>query len=269
MNDARTGRDVEATVRVERRGRVHVVMIERNGRRNAFDDAMIERFREVLGDLAGSSPRAAVLASAGQESFSAGYDIRCIDPSTQDDLPLPDERFARATRALESLGCPVVAALEGDAFGGGLELAAACDLRVAAPEIRLAMTPVRLGLVYNPAGIARFLDRFGGATTRRLFLTAEPIGAEEALRLGLVDEIVPAPRVLKRAIELAGTIAGNAPLAVRGTLAAIRALERRRPLGEEDRRRVEELRRRAWSSADLRRALEAFAEKKKPDFRGQ
>lgn len=73
----------------------------------------------------------------------------------------------------------------------------------------------------------------------------------------------------RRAIELAEAIAGNAPLAVRGTLEVIRALERRRPLGEEDRRRVEELRRSAWSSADLRRAVEAFAEKKKPDFCGE
>jgi enoyl-CoA hydratase/carnithine racemase len=83
MNDARTGGDAEATLRAERSGRVHVVVIDRRGRRNAFDDALIERFCELVGALADSSPRAAVLASAGSESFSAGYDIRCIDPAAR------------------------------------------------------------------------------------------------------------------------------------------------------------------------------------------
>ena len=123
----------------------------------------------------------------------------------------------------------MVAALNGHAIGGGLELALACDLRVAAAGARLGMPPARLGLVYSYTGLRRFLDAIGGARTRELFLTARLLGAEEALGWGLVNEVVPAEELAARGVALAAEVAALSPLSVRGNKRVLRAL-RRRPI---------------------------------------
>src|SRR5581483_3651739 len=107
--------------------------------------------------------------------------------------------------------------LNGVAIGGGCELAATCDLRVAHPSVTLTMPPVRLGLVYSARGLRRFVALCGASRTRELFLTAEPVDAERALAWGLVDRVVPREQVLESALGLAGAIAKGAPLAVRWT----------------------------------------------------
>ena len=204
---------------------VATITIRRDKRRNALDDRAIRILSEKLREL--STPpgrtRAAVLAGGGDGPFCAGYDISGIDPDQPGDLPLPDERFSALVREVERAAFPVVAALTGDAFGGGLDLALACDYRVARSDIRMAMTPCRLGLVYSQEGLGRFLRKIGGLLTRRLFLTAAPNDAAEALGLGLVDELAENP--VTRATEVARTMAENAPLAVAGTKALIARVE--------------------------------------------
>ena len=118
---------------------------------------------------------------------------------------------------------PVVAAMGGHAFGGGLELALACDLRVCASRARLGMPPARLGVVYSPSGLRRFVDAIGVARTRELFLTARPVGADEALAWGLVNEVVE--DVPARSVALASEIAALAPLSLRGNKRVLRALD--------------------------------------------
>ena len=124
--------------------------------------------------------------------FSAGYDI--ADLSTEHlaeaAAELLTHPFEAALAALDAVEVPVVAALGGHAFGGGLELAVACDLRVCAPAARLGMPPARLGVVYSHTGLRRFVDAIGSARTRELFLTARPVDAAEALSWGLVNEVV-------------------------------------------------------------------------------
>jgi enoyl-CoA hydratase/carnithine racemase len=248
---------------------VFLVAIERPEAKNAFDAELIDLFVESLGEVAALSPRAVVITGTG-DVFSAGYDIHDIDPSASEGAPLPDVLFERVIRAVEEMPCPVVAALNGHAFGGGLDLALACDLRLAVKTAKLAMTPCRLGLVYSPSGISRFMSKLGGTLTRRLFFTARPMTAAEAQALGLI-EVVPKPlELLPAALELAGKIARNAPLAVRGTRETILALERSAALSlsGETRAVIEEHRQRAFRSHDLKEGLAAFAEKRKPHFSG-
>jgi len=249
--------------------RVCILTLNRPERRNALDDLAIDAFESAAARIASQNPAVVIVRGAGEAGFCAGYDIAGIDPDVGGDRPLPDERFARAIRALEGIGCPAIAAMSGDAFGGGLDLAAACDLRVAAPEIRLAMTPARLGLVYNLEGVARIASRLGPSVARRLFLLALPITGEEAHRLGAVDFLVERDRVLATARELASVIRQNAPLAVRGNLAMLRAALGPTAVGSSQLHELDEWRLEAWRSQDLREALVAFADKRDPVFQGR
>lgn len=256
---------MRSAIRMERHGDVAKVIIDREDRLNAFDDELIRSFVDLLEklDKEDRPPRAAVLTGAGETSFCAGYDINCIDPDQSLDDPFPDDRFERAVRAVESFGAPVVAALNGNAFGGGLDLALACDFRFAGPDVKLAMTPAKLGLVYSRSGISRFVRRIGPGLTGRLFLTAAPIDAREALELGLVDGVVEKEAVLPRAMQTANEIAKNSPLAVQWTRRTIQAVASNAPEESELWAEIATMRNLALRSEDLRKALAEFVYKKK------
>lgn len=253
-----------------REGSVFLVAIDRPEAKNAFDRALVERFVARLAGIAAAAPRAVVITGAG-DAFSAGFDVNGIDPDQGAGEPLPDARFEPVVRAVEALPCPSVAAVNGDAFGGGLDLALACDLRLAAPGARLAMTPCRLGLVYSPSGIARLLWKLGPTAARRLLFTAQPIGAAEAAALGAVEVVDPPGELLPAALALAARIAQNAPLAVAGTRRTILALEEAavRSLSDEARALIDAARSGAFRSADLREGRAAFLAKRPPLFSGK
>jgi len=259
----------DGRILVEVAGHVATVTIDRPDRKNAFDDPMIAAFAIALDRLGGSGARAVVVTGAGDAAFCAGYDIGCIDPDQPEELPHPDERFERVVTAVRELPCPVVCAMGGDAFGGGMDLALSCDLLLASPAARMAMTPCRLGLVYSASGLTRFISRVGAHLTRRVFLTGAPIDAAEAHRLGIVDELVEREGLNARAMELALVIARNAPLSVSGIRRAIRASEAAVAMDPAAAARRRSDRLAALRSADLREALAAFAARREPVFRSE
>lgn len=254
---------MSARIRIEHDGHLAFAILCRKERRNALDDAMIAELGAALSGAAQAGPAALVLTGEGESAFSAGYDLACIEPGQPVDDPLPDDRFAPAVQAVLDFPAPVIAVLNGDAFGGGLDLALAADFRLAHPAVRVGMTPVRLGLVYNARGLARFIGRLGPQTARRLFLLGEPMDAATALRLGIIDEVVPIGGLLRRARELAASVAQGAPLAVAGTRRAIRLLESGTSPSAEDLREIERQRRAAFSSPELALRLAAFRDRPK------
>jgi len=242
--------------------------IANEAKRNALDHEILDALAEALGAL---EARCLIITATGT-TFSAGYDIGALSGETfaRDAEAIVAHPFAAAIEALDAHPFPVLAALNGHAIGGGLELALSCDLRICSDAARLGMPPARLGLVYSHTGLRKFLDAVGAPRTRELFFTARTISAAEALDWGLVGEVLPAGDVAARAVELAAEIAANAPLSLVGNKRVIRELLAARgaldPAVEEE---LVALRDACFGSEDFREGVRAFAEKRAPRWRGR
>jgi enoyl-CoA hydratase/carnithine racemase len=238
--------------------------ISNPAKRNALDRGVLDGLVSGLGSALDA--RCVILTGEGSV-FSAGYDIADLAPErlAEEAAELLTHPFEAALAALDAVPVPVVAALGGHAFGGGLELAVACDLRVCAPGARLGMPPARLGVVYSHTGLRRFVDAIGSARTRELFLTARPVSAEEALRWGLVNEVVE--DVAARAVTLASEIAALSPLSLRGNKRVLQALIP--PLDPALEAELHASRDAAFRSEDFAEGVRAFSEKRAPEWRGR
>jgi len=228
------------------------------------DDLVVldETFTRIDRD---ASIRVLVLTGTGK-SFSSGYHIGAL-VERHGGTPAPREEvsFETVVDRLEALRVPTIAALQGSVYGGATDLALACDFRIGVAGMRMLMPAARLGIVYYPSGIERYVSRLGVAAAKRLFLTAEPIAAEEMRRIGYLDEIVPPEELDARVDALAATLAGNAPIALAGLKRAINEAAAARL----DRDALAAARARAAASEDHAEALKAWSEKRKPVFKGQ
>ena len=244
------------------------LVISNPAKRGALDQSILDRFVELLPQLQARC----VIVTGRDRTFSAGYDIGDLpagDPE-QEASKLVAHPFTAALEAIEAFPYPTIAALNGHTIGGGLELAVSCDLRLAAAEIRLAMPPAKLGLVYSHTGIRKFIDTVGAPRTRELFFSAAPIDAETAAAWGLVNRVVPADRLADEALELARTIAGNAPLSQTGNKRVINAvLASGATLAGEVERELIQLRAEGVASEDFREGVRAFAAKRPPEWTGR
>jgi enoyl-CoA hydratase/carnithine racemase len=235
-------------------------------RRGALDHEILDALAAHARTL---DARCLVIRGSG-EVFSAGYDIGNLEePGFEESAErLVAHPFQEAIEALDSYPYPVLAALNGHAIGGGLELVLTCDIRIAARGIRVGMPPAKLGLIYSHTGLARFIDVCGVANTAQLFFVGANVDAERALAMGLVNELVDPSELDARALELASEIASNAPLSLAGNKRIIRAL-RERPLPQEVERELVELRESCFRSEDFREGVRSFAEKRPPVWRGR
>jgi enoyl-CoA hydratase/carnithine racemase len=247
--------------------------ISNPAKRHALDHPILDAITATLSELASPQSQArCVLVTGAHGMFSAGYDIAEIP---DDEFEARAERlvahpFTEAIDALAAFPYPTLASLPGHTIGGGLELALACDLRVAEREIRLGMPPAKLGLVYSHTGLRRFLDAIGAARTRELFLLGSYVDAPTALAWGLVNRLASAAELEAATLELAAELAGNAPLSQLGNKRVIAELLRAEgqldPRVEEE---LMELRRASFASEDMREGMRAFAEKRTPRWQGR
>jgi enoyl-CoA hydratase/carnithine racemase len=242
-------------------------------KRNALDQGILDAISTILGEDASprSETRCAVITGS-DGMFSAGYEIGEISNGRfqEEAERLVAHPFTEAIEALEAFPFPTLAALPGHTIGGGLELALACDLRVAASAIKLGMPPAKLGLVYSHTGLRRFIDAIGAARTRELFLLGSYIDADVALEWGLVNRVTPGAELEQTALGLARELAANAPLSQVGNKRVIAALlGAEGALPEDVEAELIELRRASFASHDLREGMAAFAEKRPPRWRGE
>jgi enoyl-CoA hydratase/carnithine racemase len=242
--------------------------IHNPGKRNALDQEILDSIAQTVPGLTARC----VLVTGSEGIFSAGYDIGDIPPQefAVRAESLVAHPFADAIEALEEYDYPTLAALNGHAIGGGLEVALACDLRVAANEAKMGMPPAKLGLIYSHTGLRKFIDAVGVTRARELFLVGRNIDAETALQWGLVNSVHHADDLEDAALALAEEIAGNAPLSLSGNKRVIRELLKvESRLDPEVERELVELRRSCFLSEDFQEGVQAFAEKRKPRWKGR
>lgn len=254
---------------IERRGATALLTIDREHAGNSISADVIAAL-EGFFDGARDDPdlRAVVLTGAGERFFAAGGDVkRYRELASREQLRAAFERPRRLMDDIETFPHPVIAAVNGWALGGGAELMLACDLRVIAPHARVGFPYVKLSLIPGWYGTERLVAAVGETAARSLLLRGEPVGAEEALRIGLVSEIAGEEGALARALALAAELASRAPLSMGATKRMLRAVRtetgsRMRAIAD---REFEDL----WVSEDHREAEAAFEEKREPRFRGR
>ncbi len=256
-------------VRVENRESVRILTVTRPEKLNALSAAVLEELAAaVAGAEADASLRCVVITGGGEKAFIAGADIGELAKLT----PIEGREHARKGQAildgLSSLPVPTIAAINGFAYGGGLELAMACTLRVASENARMGLPETSLGILPGYGGTQRLARLVGRARAFELVLTAEKgLTAQEAERIGLVNKVVPAGQALAGALELAKKIAANGPVACRYAMEAIRrGLEM--PLSEGQLLEAT-LFGLCAATEDMKEGMEAFLEKRPARFQGR
>src|SRR5579872_197323 len=211
-----------ANIRLEKRPPLAVITLDRPKVLNALNARTLAELDAILDDLlVDSAIRAILITGAGNRAFAAGADISELAPLTAEEGRAFSLRGQAALRKLETLGKPVIACIQGFALGGGCELAMACTLRLAAESARLGQPEVKLGIICGYGGTQRLPRLVGRGAALKLLLTGAIVDAQEALRIGLVDTVVPAAELMSRAEALATEIAQNGPLAVSETLRSV------------------------------------------------
>jgi enoyl-CoA hydratase/carnithine racemase len=255
-------------VLVERKGAVAWLVLNRPDAANALSRALVAALRAELAALAGHADlTAVVLAGAGDKTFSAGADLKERLGMTLDETRAFLDELGALVQAIEDFPRPVVAAISGAALGGGLEIALACDVRLADESASMALSEVRLGIIPGAGGTQRLARLCGIALAKELILTGRRIDAATALKLGLVSKVVAKPDLRAAVASLCSELAAAGPLAL---AAAKRAIDKGfgRPLGEAlaiERACYETI----LTSEDRNEGLRAFAEKRPPRYRGK
>ena len=249
---------------LERQGARATIRLNRPRHLNRLqaDDlsVLMKLFAEVESD---SAVRVLVLTGTGR-AFSAGYDLNSVAEGATSEVEQKggESAFETTVNRLEDIGIPTICRLNGGVYGGSTDLALACDFRIGIDSCEMFMPAARLGLHYYKSGIGRYVARLGLDNAKRLFLTADKIGATEMLRIGYLTSMVPAEALDEEVDRLAGVLAGNAPVAMRGMKRTIHEIAR----GKLDEEAADRRHRDSMRGEEIKEGIKAFAEKRPPRF---
>lgn len=254
-------------LKTEERGQVAVMTISAPRSLNALNTTILNEIDEYLDEVENGNFRCLVITGDGEKSFVAGADISEMATLGAQQGETFGKHGADVFRRIETLPCPVIAAVNGFALGGGCELAMACDIRICSDNARFGQPEVGLGIIPGFSGTVRLARLVGMGMAKQLIYTGKPIKADEALRIGLVNAVVPQAELMAKAMELANQIAANAPLAVS---AAKLCINTEYDMPAEEAIAFES---RAFglcfNTEDQKQGMKAFLEKGKYEFQGK
>ena len=258
---------------VQKKNNICTLVLNRPEKQNSLTIEMVELIESTLSQLAqDGTVRTVILRGAGDKAFCSGFDIGSLPTSSKGDLNERLKTLDPVDSLLQSLvnfPIPMIAMLNGFAFGLGCELTICCDLRIGAEDIRMGMPPAKLGIVYQWTGLQRFIQRIGLQSTKEIFFTGRTYKGPRVKELGLVDYFVPRSKLEEFTYDLAAEIAGNAPLALKGIKRVVNLLLESNRLDETQIAEAESLFKEAIFSEDTQEGQNAFLEKRKPRFKGK
>ncbi len=258
---------------VRREGKIATLTLNRPEKRNSLSPRLVNKLRNALDDLAADAAiHVLIIRGAGEQAFCSGYDIRALptEPDTGKAGKLAELAPVEETfQAVADFPFPVIAAINGYAFGAGCELALCCDIRIGAENIRMGMPPAKLGMVYPHKGLQRFISVLGIANTKELFFTGRAYPSKRLKEMGMLHYHVPAGELESFTNQLAADIAANAPLSLKGNKHILNLLANMNQLNPSDKAHADALTEAALNSEDLKEGQRAFLEKRRPQFKGK
>ncbi len=254
-------------LKIEERGAVAVLTISAPKSLNALNSAILGELGDYLDSFDCNRFRCLVITGDGEKSFVAGADISEMAALNAAQGEAFGRRGADVFRRLETLPCPVIAAVNGFALGGGCELAMACDIRICSDNARFGQPEVGLGIIPGFSGTVRLARLIGQGMAKMLIYSGRAIKSDEALRIGLVQAVVPQAELMDRALELANQIAANAPLAVQAAKLCINVeydMDAENAIAFESKAFGS-----CFATDDQKAGMKAFLEKGKCEFQGK
>jgi enoyl-CoA hydratase len=268
-SDAMSGNEIL----LEKKGFVATLIINRPEVKNSLNPVILLKIAEYFNDLSKTDDiRTVVIRGEGGKAFSSGYNISEIPKNIE--VKFFEELKGKnpldiGFKSIEEYPYPVIAMIDGYALGAGCELAMSCDIRVASENSKIGIPPSRLGLVYHPLGILKFINVMGLANAKEAFYTGRYYDVKRAQEMGMVNYIVPKDELCAFTYALAEEISQNAPLSLKGHKYIFNKLLHYQGLSEADRPVIEKMILNAFNSEDLKEGAAAFFQKKKASFKGR
>jgi len=258
---------------IEKNNNICTLVLNRPEKKNSLSPELVETLLDSFEELvADDTVRVVVIRGFGNQAFCSGYDIRSLPTQLNDDV----REKLKTLNPVEALfktvvnyPYPVIALINGVAFGAGCELSVCCDIRIGGDDIRMGMPPAKLGLVYPWSGLQRFIQVIGLKSTREIFYSGRTYEGKRLREIGLVDYLIPRQELEDFTYQMAAEIAANAPLALRGTKRVLNLMLNSSQPPEHCQKEAESITEAAFLSEDLKEGRLAFLEKRKPNFKGK
>jgi methylmalonyl-CoA decarboxylase len=255
-----------ALIRTTLGDNIGVIAFDNYAKRNALSAVLIEETLATLERFKASGVRVVILRTAENENvWSAGHSVDELPKADVDPLPYSDP-LEQLLRGVKAFPAPIIAMVHGSVWGGACDLIMACDIVIGDETCSFAITPAKLGLPYNSAGILNFMSRLPLSIVKEMFFTADPIGAERAERVGIINMLVPAAELEDHAMAMAKTIAVRSPAAIAGFKEMMRILSEAVAINPNTYEYIQGLRRNVYFGPDYHEGVSAFLEKRPAKF---